>query len=236
MSMLKLKKISAGYNSLSVLNDVSLEMAEKEVIALVGSNGAGKTTLLRVISGLIPVMKGTVEWFGKDITSFPAHMRPELGIAHILQGRGILATLSVYDNLLMGAYVKHAKSKIKDNLEFIFNTFPVLKKRIKSSAGSLSGGQQQMLAIARALMMNPKLLVLDEPSLGLAPILVDEVYKILDNLKDMGLTMLLIEQNLVRALSVSDRGYVIETGKVVMQGKGKEILENPDVKKAYLGM
>lgn len=234
--MLKLTNIDAGYQSLSVLHGISLSMKENQVIALVGSNGAGKTTLMRVISGLVPITNGSIEWFGEKINNLPAHARPELGIAHILQGRGILATLSVKDNLYMGAYTKRAKPRFNENLELVLELFPLLRQRINEQAGSLSGGQQQMLAIARALMMDPKLLILDEPSLGLAPILVEEVYNTLSKLKSMGISILLIEQNLVKALTIADYGYVIETGKVVMHGKGMEILDNPDVKKAYLGI
>jgi branched-chain amino acid transport system ATP-binding protein len=234
--MLKLTNIDAGYQSLSVLHGISLSMKENQVIALVGSNGAGKTTLMRVISGLVPITNGSIEWFGEKINNLPAYARPELGIAHILQGRGILATLSVKDNLYMGAYTKRAKPRFNENLELVLELFPLLRQRINEQAGSLSGGQQQMLAIARALMMDPKLLILDEPSLGLAPILVEEVYNTLSKLKSMGISILLIEQNLVKALTIADYGYVIETGKVVMHGKGMEILDNPDVKKAYLGI
>ena len=234
--MLKLTNIDAGYQSLSVLHGISLSMKENQVIALVGSNGAGKTTLMRVISGLVPITNGSIEWFGEKINNLPAHARPELGIAHILQGRGILATLSVKDNLYMGAYTKRAKPRFNENLELVLELFPLLRQRINEQAGSLSGGQQQMLAIARALMMDPKLLILDEPSLGIAPILVEEVYNTLSKLKSMGISILLIEQNLVKALTIADYGYVIETGKVVMHGKGMEILDNPDVKKAYLGI
>ena len=234
--MLKLEKISAGYDDLKVLFDIDLEVNEGEVVALVGSNGAGKTTLLRVVSNIVPVTSGRVKWFDEDITDIPAHERPVLGIAHILQGRGIISRMSVRDNLILGSYTKRTKSRRNELMEKTFTIFPLLKKRLDSQAGSLSGGQQQMLAIARALMMDPKLLILDEPSLGLAPKLVDEVFKILSELKSLGSSMLLIEQNLVKALKLADRGYVLETGKIVMQGIGTEILANPEVKKAYLGM
>ena len=234
--MLKIENVYAGYDDLKVLFDINLEVAEGEVVALVGSNGAGKTTLLRVISDLIPITSGRIKWFGKDITNVPAHERPLLGIAHILQGRGIVSNMTVKDNLILGSYTKRTKSRRNELMEQMFELFPVLKKRMDSKAGSLSGGQQQMLAIARALMMDPKLLILDEPSLGLAPKLVDEVFKILANIKKNGGSMLLIEQNLVKALKLADRGYVLETGRIVMQGSGNEILLDPNVKKAYLGI
>jgi branched-chain amino acid transport system ATP-binding protein len=234
--MLKIENVCAGYDDLRVLFDINLFVGEGEVVALVGSNGAGKTTLLRVISNLIPVTAGKVEWFGRDITNMPAHERPVLGIAHILQGRGVIANMSVKDNLILGSYTARTKARRNELMEQMFEIFPLLKKRIDSHAGSLSGGQQQMLAIARALMLDPKLLILDEPSLGLAPNLVDEVFKILEGLKKKGGAMLLIEQNLVKALSIADRGYVLETGKIVMEGPGKNILADPNVKKAYLGI
>lgn len=234
--MLKIENVCAGYGDLKVLFDINLEVKEGEVVALVGSNGAGKTTLLRVISDLIPTTAGTVKWFDQDITNMPAHERPELGIAHILQGRGIIKEMSVKDNLILGSYCKRSKGKRDELMQEVVELFPLLGERMNSQAGSLSGGQQQMLAIGRALMLDPKLLILDEPSLGLAPVLVDEVFHILDGIKKRGGSMLLIEQNLVKALQIADRGYVLETGKIVMTGSGQEILQNPDVRKAYLGI
>lgn len=234
--MLKLVNVTAGYDELKVLNNINLEVEKGEIVALVGSNGSGKTTTLRAISNLTPVSGGTVEWYGKDITKLPAYKRPELGIAHILQGRGILNTLSVRDNLIMGAYVNCKKNERKVRMESVIGLFPILGSRINSLANSLSGGQQQMLAIARALMMKPQLLMLDEPSLGLAPILVDEVFHKIVELKKQGVSILLVEQNLTKALNIADRGYVMETGKIVIVGKGKEILANPKVKQAYLGI
>jgi len=234
--MLRIENVSAGYGDLKVLFDLSLEVKEGEVVALVGSNGAGKTTLLRVISDLIPITGGKLYWYDEDITNVPAHKRPELGIAHILQGRGIISGMSVKDNLILGSYTKRSKARRNELMEEMFEMFPLLRQRLNSQAGSLSGGQQQMLAIARALMLDPKLLILDEPSLGLAPKLCDEVFHILEKLRQRGNSMLLIEQNLVKALSIADRGYVLETGQIVMEGTGKEVLANPDVRKAYLGI
>lgn len=234
--MLKIDGLCTGYDDLKVLFNVGLEVNEGEVVALVGSNGAGKTTLLRIISGIIPVTSGTVTWFGEDLIKVPAYKRAEMGIAHIPQGRGILSTLSVKDNLIMGSYTSRTKAKRNELIEKVFATFPILKERQNLLAGTLSGGQQQMLAIGRAMIMEPRLLILDEPSLGLAPIVVDEVFKILKDFKQHGTSMLIIEQNLVKALSVSDRAYVMETGHVVIEGRSDELLHDPMVRKAYLGV
>lgn len=234
--MLKLIDVTAGYDELKVLNKINLDVEKGEIVALVGSNGAGKTTTLRAISNLIPISGGRIEWFGKDISQLPGYKRPELGIAHILQGRGILNTLTVKDNLILGAYVNCAKNERNNRMESVVSLFPILGSRINSLANSLSGGQQQMLAIARALMMQPQLLMLDEPSLGLAPILVDEVFHKITELRKQGVSILLVEQNLTKALNIADRGYVMETGKIVIVGSGKEILANPKVKQAYLGI
>jgi len=234
--MLKVDHISAGYGDLQVLFDVSLEVNEGEVVALVGSNGAGKSTLLDIISGFVPLKSGTVEFNGKDLRNEPAYKRTRLGIAHIPQGRGILNTITVEENLLVGSYIKSARSTRAKNLDAAYSRFPILFERRKQLAGSLSGGQQQMLAIARALMMDPKLIMLDEPSLGLAPIIVEEVFEIIEGVSKTGVAMLLIEQNLIQSLNVADRGYVLETGRIVMHGDAKELLANETITKAYLGI
>lgn len=234
--LLKIDNLNCGYGDLKVLFDVSLQVEKGECVALVGSNGAGKTTLLRVISGITPITSGKVYWEDKDITNVPAHCRPELGIAHIPQGRGILTSVSIYDNLMLGAYCKRSKARRSELMTRVLDMFPILKERLSHQAGTLSGGQQQMLAIGRALMLEPALLVLDEPSLGLAPIVVDEVFRTIDRVKEEGTSILLIEQNLVQALAVADRGYVIETGHINIQGSSKDLLHNEDVKKAYLGI
>lgn len=234
--LLKIENLNCGYGDLKVLFDISLQVDKAECVALVGSNGAGKTTLLRVISGVTPITSGKVWWEGKDITNVAAHLRPEFGIAHIPQGRGILTTVSIYDNLMLGAYCKRSRSKRMDLMTKVLDMFPILKERLSHQAGTLSGGQQQMLAIGRALMLEPTLLVLDEPSLGLAPIVVDEVFRTIDRVKETGTSILLIEQNLVQALAVADRGYVIETGHINIEGKSKDLLHNEDVRKAYLGI
>lgn len=235
--MLKISNVSTGYGDLKVLFNIDLEIKEGEVVALVGSNGAGKTTLLRIISGEVKPTEGTVTWEGStDLAALAEHKRAEMGISHIPQGRGILTTLSVQDNLFLGSYTKRTKSQRKELVQKVYETFPILEERKNLPAGTLSGGQQQMLAIGRAMMMNPKLLILDEPSLGLAPIVVDEVFHILEDLKKKGTSMLIIEQNLVKALNVSDRGYVLENGRVALSGDSKELLKNPEVRKAYLGV
>ena len=234
--MLKIEGACAGYGDLRVLFDIDMYINEGEVVALVGANGAGKTTLLRIISGEVKPTQGKVTWFDKDLIAIPDYKRAEMGISHIPQGRGILSDLSVEDNLNLGSYSKRTKSKRNQLKEKVFETFPILKERRKLAAGTLSGGQQQMLAIGRAMMMEPQLLILDEPSLGLAPIVVDEVFDILEGLKEAGTAMLIIEQNLVKALTIADRGYVLETGHVSMSGDSKEILRNPQVRKAYLGV
>ena len=236
MGMLKMDKICAGYGDLKVLFDVSLEINEGEVVALVGSNGAGKTTLLRTISGEVIPTSGSINWMGQELTEMPENKRAINGIAHIPQGRGILAGLSIKDNLLLGTYTKRTKPRRGELLEKVLQMFPILKERLNFPAGSLSGGQQQMLAIARAMMMAPKLLILDEPSLGLAPVVVDDVYRTLDIMKREGSSMLVIEQNLTKALSISDRGYVLETGHMQMTGPSRELLNNKDIQRAYLGI
>ena len=236
MGMLKMDKICAGYGDLKVLFDVSLEINEGEVVALVGSNGAGKTTLLRTISGEVIPTSGSINWMGQELTEMPENKRAINGIAHIPQGRGILASLSIKDNLLLGTYTKRTKPRRGELLEKVLQMFPILKERLNFPAGSLSGGQQQMLAIARAMMMAPKLLILDEPSLGLAPVVVDDVYRTLDIMKREGSSMLVIEQNLTKALSISDRGYVLETGHMQMTGPSRELFNNKDIQRAYLGI
>ena len=236
MGMLKMDKICAGYGDLKVLFDVSLEINEGEVVALVGSNGAGKMTLLRTISGEVIPTSGSINWMGQELTEMPENKRAINGIAHIPQGRGILASLSIKDNLLLGTYTKRTKPRRGELLEKVLQMFPILKERLNFPAGSLSGGQQQMLAIARAMMMAPKLLILDEPSLGLAPVVVDDVYRTLDIMKREGSSMLVIEQNLTKALSISDRGYVLETGHMQMTGPSRELLNNKDIQRAYLGI
>lgn len=234
--MLEMNNVDAGYGDLQVLFNVSLHIKQGECVALVGSNGAGKTSLLRIVSGFLPIRSGTVTFDGKDLMKKPPYERAGLGIAHIPQGRGILGQLNVMENLILGGYDKRVKARRMENIEQAFKLFPKLKQRQKQIAGSLSGGEQQMLAIARSLIMEPKLLMLDEPSLGLAPIVVEEVFDTIGNICDTGMSVLIIEQNLAAALSIAKRGYVIETGSVVLEGVAEELLTNEDIKKSYLGI
>ena len=235
--MLKIENLCAGYGDMQVLFDINLNVEEGEVVSLVGSNGAGKTTLLRIISGFLPIMKGTINYLGQDLLKTKPQNRAELGISHIPQGRGILGTLTVKENLIMGAYPRKVRKSMKTEIENAYNRFPKLRERQNQLAGSLSGGEQQMLAISRALMIHPKLLMLDEPSLGLAPIVVENMFEIISGIsKDEKVSILIVEQNLVQALSVADRAYVLETGKLVMQGSAKELMDNSDIQRAYLGL
>lgn len=234
--MLKISNVSAGYGDLKVLYDVSLEVNEGEVVALVGANGAGKTTLLHIISGFVPVTSGSVTFLGKDLLKAKPHERAAMGIAHIPQGRGILTTLTVEENLIMGAYTKRCRGHKQENMKKAYDMFPRLYERRTQAAGSLSGGEQQMLAISRALMMEPKLIIMDEPSLGLAPIVTKGMFETIGDLAKQGNSILLIEQNLVQTLKVATRGYVIETGAIRTQGTGESLLKNPQIRATYLGI
>lgn len=234
--MLKINNVSAGYGDLKVLYDVSLEVNEGEVVALVGANGAGKTTLLHIISGFVPVTSGSVTFFDQDLLKMKPYERANLGIAHIPQGRGILTNLTVEENLILGAYTKRSRQHKQENMEKAYQMFPRLYERRTQAAGSLSGGEQQMLAISRALMMEPNLIIMDEPSLGLAPIIAKTVFEIISTLAEQGNSILLIEQNLVQTLEVASRGYVIETGVIRGEGTGEELLKNPQIRATYLGI
>ena len=234
--MLKIDKLCAGYGDMQVLFDVSLDVKEGEVVSLVGSNGAGKTTLLRILSGFVPIISGSVIYRGEDLMKQKPRKRAELGIAHIPQGRGILGTLTVKENLIMGAYHKAVRHTVEEGIEHSYDLFPILKERQNQMAGSLSGGQQQMLAIARSLMAHPKLLMLDEPSLGLAPIIVEEVFELISKVSQKNMSILIVEQNLNQALSIADRAYVLETGQMVMEGPAQELLRSEEIQKAYLGV
>jgi len=234
--MLNFENVSAGYGDLKVLYNVSLHVDKGEVVSLVGSNGAGKTTLLQIVSGFVPINSGEITFEGQDLKAIKPFDRVACGIAHIPQGRGIFGTLSVKENLIIGAYAPRVRANVKKNTRIAFDTFPILEERQNQLAGSLSGGQQQMLAIARALMMEPKILMLDEPSLGLAPILVEEVFKIISEVAQKGISILIVEQNLFQALAIANRSYVIETGKIVLEGTSEELLNNEFIKSAYLGV
>mgnify|MGYP002520936941 CR=1 FL=1 len=234
--MLNIEHVYAGYGDLKVLFDVSLHVDSGEVVSLVGANGAGKTTLLRNIAGLAPVTGGKIEFDGEDLLSHQSYERAELGIAQIPQGRGILGTLTVKENLLIGGYHKSARPHLNENIEKAHEMFPILKERQNQIAGSLSGGQQQMLAIARALIMEPKLLMLDEPSLGLAPIVVEEMFETIKRIAGEGRSILIVEQNLTQALSIATRGYVLETGRIVMEGPADKLLADENIRQTYLGL
>lgn len=234
--LLSIENVSAGYGDLKVLFGINLHIDEGEVVSLVGSNGAGKTTLLRIISGNVPVSGGKVRYLEGDLLCRKPYQRAELGIAHIPQGRGILGKLSVKENLVMGAYNKRARGGLAEGIEEAYRHFPILKERENQLAGCLSGGEQQMLAISRAIMMRPRLIIMDEPSLGLAPIIVKEVFSSIKRLAAEGKSILIVEQNLVQALSIATRGYVLETGHIVMEGSGKTMLNDPKVRSAFLGV
>jgi branched-chain amino acid transport system ATP-binding protein len=235
--LLKIENLSVNYGYISALAEINLEVNQGEIVTLIGGNGAGKTTTLMAISNLVDKAGGTISFKGTDITHMSPNKVVKMGISHIPEGRKIFPGLSVYENLIAGTMgnPKLTRTDVELNLEGTYQMFPRLKERVKQSGGSLSGGEQQMLAIARGLMMNPELLMLDEPSLGLAPILVEDIFERIVKIRETGKTILLIEQNASMALSVADKGYVIETGKVKLEGSGKSLLNNPEVRKAYLG-
>jgi branched-chain amino acid transport system ATP-binding protein len=234
--MLSIEHVSAGYGDLKVLYDISMHVDTGEVVSLVGANGSGKTTLLRIISGFVPVTAGKVTFEGKELLPLKTSARVDLGIAHIPQGRGILGKLSVMENLELGAYNKATQASKGKNFERAFKMFPILKERFRQTAGSLSGGEQQMLAIARALMMEPRIIMMDEPSLGLAPIIVDEVFGIITEVAQARVSILIVEQNLVKALSVANRGYVLENGVIIKEGPALQLLNDESIREAYLGI
>ena len=233
--MLTLENLSVSYGAIEALTDINLHVEQGEVVTLIGANGAGKTTTLRTITGLLEPIEGRVMYEGKQISGMPAHKLVPMGIAMSPEGRGVFANLSVRENLEMGAFIRKDKKGISDDMERGFTLFPRLKEREQQKAGTLSGGEQQMLAMARALMSRPRLLLLDEPSLGLAPLVVHAIFQAIDEIKGEGATILLVEQNANAALHHSDRAYVLESGRIVMKGVSKELAEDPRVKEAYLG-
>ena len=235
MAMLEVKGLQVYYGVIQALKDISFEVNQGEVIALIGANGAGKTTTLHTLTGLLPAKQGSIVFEGKDITKVPAHKIVEMGIAHVPEGRRVFSQLSVYENLIMGAYTRKDKKEIAENLENVYKRFPRLEERKNQRAGTLSGGEQQMLAMGRALMSNPKMIVMDEPSMGLSPIFVNEIFDIIEKVSAGGTTVLLVEQNAKKALSIEDRAYVLETGKIVLSGDAKELMTDDSIKKAYLG-
>ena len=233
--MLESKNLNVHYGVIHALKDVSLTVDKGEIVTLIGANGAGKTTTLRTISGLIKATSGQVILEGKDITNLPAPQRVELGLSQVPEGRRIFPEMTVLENLELGAFLRKDKQGIKKDIEHIYELFPILGDRRKQTAGTLSGGEQQMLAIGRALMSKPRLLLLDEPSMGLAPLLVREIFEIIKNINSEGTTVLLVEQNASMALSIANRAYVLETGSIVITGTGEELMKSDRIQKAYLG-
>ena len=234
--MLALEDVYVNYGTLQIIQGVSMKIKDGEMISLVGSNGAGKTTLLKTISGLKKAMAGKILWNGEDITSLSPDKIVARGIVQVPEGRKLFPQMTVQENLELGSYLKEAKKKRKDMLEYVYEMLPDLRKKAKMPAGSLSGGQQQMVAIGRGLMACPKVLIFDEPSIGLSPLLTDIMFEIIQKIKDAGTTVMLVEQNVQNALRMADRGYVLEQGKIVMEGKASDLLENEELKKSYLGL
>ncbi|HEM3717981.1 TPA: ABC transporter ATP-binding protein [Streptococcus suis] len=235
MAMLEVKNLSVNYGVIEAVKDVGFEVNEGEVVTLIGANGAGKTSILRTISGLVRPSAGTISFLGNEIQKVPARKIVADGLSQVPEGRHVFAGLTVMENLEMGAFLRNNREENQANLKKIFARFPRLEERKNQDAATLSGGEQQMLAMGRALMSQPKLLLLDEPSMGLAPIFIQEIFDIIQDIQKQGTTVLLIEQNANKALAIADRGYVLETGKVVLSGTGKELLASEEVKKAYLG-
>ena len=233
--MLRIENVNVSYGSIHALHDISLTVNDGEVVSLIGANGAGKTTTLHTITGLKGATDGVIEYDGKDLRRMdPSHII-RIGMAHVPEGRHVFTQMSVQENLEMGSYIMNDKSQIKKNMDMVYEYFPRLLERKKQLAGTLSGGEQQMLATGRALMSNPRIVLMDEPSMGLSPLLVKEIFHIIKTLHQNGITVLLVEQNAKMALAVSDRAYVLETGRISMSGKASELLANENIKKAYLG-
>ncbi len=233
--MLKITDLHVNYGMIQAIKGVSFHVDEGEIIALIGANGAGKTTILHTITGLVPAASGKIEYKGNDLTKVPAHRIVSMGMSHVPEGRRIFQELSVYDNLLLGAFTRRQKSEIADSISRIYKHFPRLEERRNQIAGTLSGGEQQMLAIGRALMARPSIILMDEPSMGLSPLYVSEIFSIIQQINKDGTTVLLVEQNAKKALSISNRAYVLETGNIVLEGDAKELMSNDQVKRAYLG-
>ena len=235
MALLEVNNLEVNYGLIKAVKGVSFEVNEGEIVALIGANGAGKTTTMHAVNGLIGKSGGSVSFLGEDITSIKAHKLVSMGMAQVPEGRRIFGELSVYDNLKMGYYSKKDKTEFERRLEEIYASFPILKERSGQIAGTLSGGEQQMLAMSRALMSSPKLLLLDEPSMGLSPLYVNTIFDMIKKVNALGTTVLLVEQNAKKALSIADRAYVLEIGRIVKTGSGKELLDDEDIRRAYLG-
>ena len=234
MAMLEVRNLEVFYGVIQAIKGISFDVNQGETIALIGANGAGKTTILHTITGLIPSKAGTISYEGKDITKMPGYKLVSMGIAHVPEGRRVFAQLTVLQNLKLGAFTRNDKAEIESTLEMVYQRFPRLKERRNQVAGTLSGGEQQMLAMGRALMSHPRLIVMDEPSMGLSPIYVNEIFDIIQKINKDGVTVLLVEQNAKKALAIADQAYVLETGKIVLRGNAKELMNNDQVKKAYL--
>ena len=235
MSLLTIENLEVFYGVINAIKGISFEVNEGEIIALIGANGAGKTTILNTITGLVPAKSGSIKFEDKDLLKTPAHKIVSMGIAHVPEGRRIFQQLTVFENLKLGAYTRKDKKEIAETLELVYERFPRLKERRTQIAGTLSGGEQQMLAMGRALMSHPKIILMDEPSMGLSPLYVTEIFDIIRSVNESGTTVLLVEQNAKKALSIANRAYVLETGKIVLSGDAHELMNNDSVKKAYLG-
>ena len=235
MSLLTIENLEVFYGVINAIKGISFEVNEGEIIALIGANGAGKTTILNTITGLVPAKSGSIKFEDKDLLKTPAHKIVSMGIAHVPEGRRIFQQLTVFENLKLGAYTRKDKKEIANTLEMVYERFPRLKERRTQIAGTLSGGEQQMLAMGRALMSHPKIILMDEPSMGLSPLYVTEIFDIIRSVNESGTTVLLVEQNAKKALSIANRAYVLETGKIVLSGDAHELMNNDSVKKAYLG-
>lgn len=235
MAMLEIRDLEVCYGMIQAIKGISFDVEEGEVIALIGANGAGKTTTLHTITGLLPAKSGTITFEGQEITKIPGHKIVSMGMAHVPEGRRVFAELSVLQNLRMGAYTRKDKTEIEATLQSVYKRFPRLEERQNQMAGTLSGGEQQMLAMGRALMSHPKIILMDEPSMGLSPIFVNEIFDIIKEVSAGGTTVLLVEQNAKKALSIADRAYVLETGSIVLEGEAEDLLNNDSIKKAYLG-
>ena len=235
MAMLEVSNLKVNYGMIQAIKGISFKVEQGEIIALIGANGAGKTTTLHTVSGLLKAKEGSILFNGKELTKTQPHKIVEMGMAHVPEGRRIFQQLTVYENLILGAYTRSDKKEIAESLETIYKRFPRLEERKKQIAGTLSGGEQQMLAMGRALMSKPKIVLMDEASMGLSPLLVSEIFDIIQSINKSGTTVLLVEQNAKKALSIANRAYVLETGKIVLEGDAKELMNNDQIKKAYLG-
>ena len=234
--MLELNNLNAGYGSFQALFSVNLEVKKGEAIAVIGPNGAGKTTLLRTISGMLPVLSGNLSMEGTSLKDVPPYRIIDFGIAHVPENRRLFSSMSIEDNLRMGAFTPNARPHFEERLDFIFDLFPRLKERRSQIAGTLSGGEQQMCAIGRALMSSPKLLLMDEPSAGLAPVIVNQVFQLVQQIRDQGLTVLIVEQNIEQVLKIVDRAYLMEVGAIKISGKAEELIQSESIRKAYVGL